>query len=104
MITFTDSNGNQEQHKTVRRLDLENGVIDIGNFFTSLPISPPYYRKKHPTGFSIKVKVNKDIVIFDIADDYGKPYTLTVTGEEIENPIIKAAIAKATASGSQLSQ
>lgn len=94
MSTFIDEYGEKEDFKKVRELDLENGIICIDNYSTVLPISSPDYQKNHPTKTKINTQSFDNEIIFNITDDYGKTYSLIITGKEMKNPIVQNQLAK----------
>ena len=82
---------------TVRKLDLQNGVISLendsgGGWCTTLPISPPEYRKEHSIKAEFSVSEEEDKIVFIIVDDWGCEYTLTITGDERRNPIVQREV------------
>lgn len=93
MVTFISADEERTYStERVNKLDLQNGVIDIGNYFTILPISPPEYQRVHPTSASIKVVKGKLRIVFYIMDDWGEKYTLIITGAEMNNPEVQKEV------------
>lgn len=92
MVKFIDPTWNDEIHDNVNNLNLQNGVINIGNYCTVLPISSPEYRKKHPSPAKISVFEGVDEITFNITDDYDITYTLIIRGEEMKNPIVQREV------------
>lgn len=45
-----------------------------GGYFTSIPISPKEYRKKHPTNAGFTVMSDKHLIVYD---DWGNYYSFT---------------------------
>jgi len=93
------------EYSGIKKLDLQRGIISLslgyfggGGWSTCLPISPPEYRKKYPTSSPDRVKLSvfegADEITFNITDDYGSTYTLTITGEEMKNPIVQNEVKK----------
>ena len=92
MVKLIDPTYQDEIHDNVNMLDLQNGVIDIGNYCTVIPISSPEYREKHPSSTNVEVTETETEICFNITDGYGKIYTLIITGEEMENPIVQREV------------
>ena len=93
MVYLIEDHGHLISQPNIKILDLQNGVIGIGNYFTVLPISPPEYRKKHPTQAEIVPIDFGQSVVFEIKDDYGKEYALVIMGDEVNNHYVKEALA-----------
>ena len=88
MVILIEKQGHIEVQDRINKLDLQNGLIDIGNYITILPISPPDYRKKHPTQAEItRVEIGNEIV-YEIKDDYGREYNLICAGESVNSPFV----------------
>ena len=92
------------EYDRIGELDLQNGVISLrnskgGDYITVLPVSSPEYRKKHhPDTWQdqVKVVITPMAITFNIVDDYGKHYTLIITGDEMKDPIVQKEIENAT--------
>lgn len=93
MIKFTDFAADDEVYGTIHILDLQVGIIDIGNCYTHLPISTLEYREYHPTRAKIGFVETETEIRFDITDDYGRHYTVTATDEDMKHPVILRELA-----------
>jgi len=85
------------EYDTVEKLNVQRGLISLRNYpgggwGVCLPISSSEYREKHPTLAAVSVFVGIDEITFSITDDHGIAYNLTITGEEMENPIVQREV------------
>lgn len=87
-----------EKHEIVKELQLQKGLVTLGyrdnrcSHTVKFPISPPEYRKTNPTQASFNVKESSDEIVIDFTTDYGRRYTLTITGDQMKNPIVRREI------------
>ena len=83
----------------IEKLDLENGIISLGNnpdkegnyrggYFTKLAISPPNYRKHHPTKYQLNYIGKDGISIFEIFDDWGSQHIIEIEENELNMSFI----------------
>lgn len=101
MVKFIDPVDGVQEYKVVNELNLKRGIISLehrrrsesgpyGGWYTHLPVSSPGYQEKHHrTLAAVTVFVGVDEITFNIIDDYGLAYVLTITGDEIQNPIVQ---------------
>lgn len=82
------------QYDYIRRLDLRTGLISLGNFNragygTVLPISPPEHRHNHPTKVTLDYKKKGDVHVFEITDDWGTEYVLSIEDTAADAPFVE---------------
>ncbi len=95
MIIFVDNFKDNVEARVINELDLQSGIISIGNYHTHLPISSLEYREKNKEHYLVKIEFTKTEteVHFGITDEYGNTYSLIATEEDMEHPAILREIA-----------
>lgn len=93
MITFIEQATEDKVEGTLRKLDLQQGIVYVGNYYTHLPVSPLEYRETHPTLAEITVVEMETEIRFQIVDDYGKSYVVSATGEDMKHPEVLRELA-----------
>ncbi len=72
------------EYDYINKLELNKGIIDLGynaggSQYTSIPVSPAAYRKKHHMEYSLTHKSIPGFSIFELIDDWGKPHVIKIS-------------------------